>query len=127
MEKKKSKKITFTSLQLENKSNITEKIQTEIKLSDLSDYYSLMNEKIVDLKIMKLEPGNTYNIEFYEFKEYKCTYCGRKKKICLLPDKSLNFNKTIIFEELIKKKDLVYNENTPFNLSSIIMKLKTKN
>ena len=66
--KKKSKKITFTSLQLENKSDITEKIQTETKLSDLSDYYALMNEKIVDLKGMKLEPGNTYNIEFYEFK-----------------------------------------------------------
>ena len=70
-----------------------------------------MNEKIIDLKGMKLEPGNIYNIEFYELKEYNCTYCGKKKKIILLPDKSLNFNKTLIFEELIKKKDLVYTED----------------
>ena len=67
-----------------------------------------MNDNIINLKNVNFEPGNIYNIELCEFKKYKCTYCGKQKKIYLLTDKSIYFNKKIIFEELIKKNDLVY-------------------
>jgi hypothetical protein len=69
-----------------------------------------MEDKVIDLKKLKLIPQKTYLLEIYETKEYKWTYCNKKKKVHLIPEKSVIFNKKVIYEQLIKKKDLVYNE-----------------
>ena len=55
-----------------------------------------------------------------------CTYGGRNKKIGLVTEKSINYNKSLIFSELLQKKDIEYSELEPFNVEKMKLKFEIR-
>ena len=65
-------------------------------------------------------------IEVYIFKKFECVYKGKISKMRLIPCKSINENKKIILNELLKKQDIILNEMS-LDLDKINLTIKIKN
>lgn len=68
-----------------------------------------VGEDQVDLKALDLTSKQEHTIELCNMKRYACRYNGKNRKIDLVYEKSINYNKSLIFSELIKRGDVEYN------------------
>ncbi len=53
-------------------------------------------------------------------------YKSKKRKIELIPQKSLNYNKSLILADFFNKKLIDYDESKPFNYENMTVKLQFK-